>query len=138
MNNLLLLTVISLSLLWQIIGKLTFNPIFSVSSFVFRFEKHPSILFSYWSILLIFCNSTGSYSLHLDPMINYIHSCPKLTLQPVLSFSSFVHNSSINEHMNMKLRENICFEIINWILYYWGSGNNLHMNPNDFFLKNYV
>ena len=31
-----------------------------------------------------------------------IHSCPKLKMQPVLSFSSFVHNSSINEHKNMK------------------------------------
>ena len=25
----------------------------------------------------------------------------------------FVHNSSINEHKNMKLRENICYEMIN-------------------------
>ena len=39
-----------------------------------------------------------------------LHSCPKLSLQPVLSFSSFVHNSLINELKNMKLRENICFE----------------------------
>ena len=39
-----------------------------------------------------------------------IHSCPKLKLQPVLSFSSFVHNSSINEHKIMKLRENTCYE----------------------------
>ena len=41
-----------------------------------------------------------------------VHSCPKLKLQPVLSFSSFVHNSLINEHKNMKLRENICYEMI--------------------------
>ena len=27
--------------------------------------------------------------------------------------SKIVHNSSINEYKNMKLRENICFEIIN-------------------------
>ena len=42
----------------------------------------------------------------------YIHSCPKLSLQPVLLFSSFVHNSSINELKNMKLRGSICYEII--------------------------
>ena len=42
-----------------------------------------------------------------------IHSCPKLKLQPVLPFSSFVYNSSTNEHKNMKLREYICFEIFN-------------------------
>ena len=41
-----------------------------------------------------------------------LHSCPKLKLQPVLSFSSFVDNPAINEHKNMKLRENICYEII--------------------------
>ena len=38
----------------------------------------------------------------------------------------------------MKLRENICFEVINQILYYWGFGNNLKVNINDIFLKNYV
>ena len=70
--------------------------------------------------------------------IIYLHSCPKLKLQPVLSFSSFVHNSSISEHKNMKLRKNVCFEIINLIIHYWGFGNNLQMNANDFFLKKYV
>ena len=54
-----------------------------------------------------------------------IHPCPKLKLQLVLSFSSFVHNSSNNEHKNMKLRENICYEMIYWILYYWGFESNL-------------
>ena len=49
-----------------------------------------------------------------------------------------MQNSSINEHKNMELKENICFEIINSILYYRGFGNNLQMNINDFFLKNYV
>ena len=67
-----------------------------------------------------------------------IHWCPKLKLQPLLSFSFFVQNSSIDECKNMKLRENICFEIINWILHYWGFGNNLQLNTIDFFLKNYV
>ena len=37
-----------------------------------------------------------SYS-SLSNISRMIHSCPKLSLQPVLSFSSFVHNSSINE-----------------------------------------
>ena len=43
----------------------------------------------------------------------YIHSCPKLSLQPALSFSSVVHSSSVNEHKNMKLRENFYYEMIN-------------------------
>ena len=67
-----------------------------------------------------------------------VHTCTKLKLQPALSLSYFLYNSSINEHKNMKFRENICFEIINWILYYWGFGNNLKVIINDFFLKNYV
>ena len=46
-------------------------------------------------------------------IIMEIHSCPKLKSHPVLSFSSFEHNSSINEHKNMKLKENICYEMIN-------------------------
>ena len=41
-----------------------------------------------------------------------IHWCSKLKEQPVLSLTSFVHNSSVNEHKNMKLRENICYEMI--------------------------
>ena len=47
-----------------------------------------------------------------------IHWCSKLKEQPILTFTSFVHNSSVNEHMSMELRENICYEIINWISYY--------------------
>ena len=56
-----------------------------------------SDIFSYWQV---------------EPY-NKIHSCPKFKLQSVLSFSSFVHNSSINEHKNMKLRESICYESLN-------------------------
>ena len=41
-----------------------------------------------------------------------LHWCSKLKERPVLLFSSFVRNSSINEHKNMKLRENICYEMI--------------------------
>ena len=54
--------------------------------------------------------------------------------QCVLEFSFFVHNSSINEHKKMKLRENICYERINWTMYYCGSGNNLYTNKNEIFL----
>ena len=42
-----------------------------------------------------------------------IHWSKQLKGQPVLLLSSFVHNSSINELKNMKLRENACYEKIN-------------------------
>ena len=57
----MLLTVISPSLLNQNDGKLLLNPIPSNSFFSFSFYKHLSLLFSYWSIPLISCNSIGSY-----------------------------------------------------------------------------
>ena len=64
--------------------------------------------------------------LHFKPRLDaIIHSCPKLKLRPFLPFSSFVHKSSINEYKNMKLRENICYEMIYRIFYYWGFGSNL-------------
>ena len=44
---------------------------------------------------------------------NKIHSPPKVKVQPALLFSSFVHNSSINELKNIKLSEHICYEMIN-------------------------
>ena len=68
--------------------------------------------------------------------IRYIHWSKQLKGQPVLVLSSFVHNSSINEHRNMKLRENTCYERINWNWYCWGFGNYLQMNTVEFFLKN--
>ena len=49
----------------------------------------------------------------------------KIKEQPVLSFFVFVHNSSISGHKNMKLRENVFYEMINWILHYCGFGKNL-------------
>ena len=49
----------------------------------------------------------------LIPVSTEIHWSKQLNNQPVLLLSSSVHNCSINEHKNMKLRENICFEIIN-------------------------
>ena len=42
-----------------------------------------------------------------------LHWSKQLKDQPVLLFSSFVHNSPINEHKNTKLRENTCYERIN-------------------------
>ena len=42
-----------------------------------------------------------------------IHCPPKIKVQSALLFSSFVHNSSINELKNMKLSEYICHEMIN-------------------------
>ena len=41
-----------------------------------------------------------------------LHSSKQLNNQPVLLFSSFGHDSSVNEHKNMKLRENTCCEMI--------------------------
>ena len=54
-----------------------------------------------------------------------VHCSLKVKVQPALLFSSFVHNSSINELKNMKLSEHICYEIIIWISYYCGFGNSL-------------
>ena len=65
----------------------------------------------------------------------FLHWCSKLREQPVLLMSCFVYNSLINEHKNMKLRENASNEIINWILRHWGFGNNFQMNTDDFFLN---
>ena len=42
-----------------------------------------------------------------------LHCPPKVKVQPALLFSSFVHNSSINDLKNMKLIEHICYEMIN-------------------------
>ena len=64
-----------------------------------------------------------------------LHWCSKSKEQSVLMFSSFEDNSWINEHKNMRLRWNIYYEIINWILDHLGFGNNLQMNANEFFLK---
>ena len=46
-------------------------------------------------------------------MIPEIHRSKQLKDQPVLLLSFFVRNSSINEHKDMKLRENTCYEMIN-------------------------
>ena len=42
-----------------------------------------------------------------------IHWSKQLKSQPILLLSFFVHNSSINEHKNMKLRENTYYEKVN-------------------------
>ena len=47
-------------------------------------------------------------------LVNFdIHWSKQLKDQPVLLLSSFMHNCSINEHKNMKLRENTYYEKIN-------------------------
>ena len=48
-----------------------------------------------------------------DCHLTYLQWSKQLKDRPVLLFSSFGNNSSINEHKNMKLRENTCYEIIN-------------------------
>ena len=67
------------------------------------------------------------YIIHFYLKINkcaFIHCLPKIKEQPAL-FSSFVYNFSSNELKSMKLSEHICYEMINWILYYCGFGNSL-------------
>ena len=44
---------------------------------------------------------------------SYVHWSKQLKGQPVLLLSSFVHNSSITEHKDKKLRENTSYESIN-------------------------
>ena len=46
-------------------------------------------------------------------LIQPIHSLSKVKVQSALLFSSFVHNSSINELNNTKLSEHIFNEMIN-------------------------
>ena len=43
----------------------------------------------------------------------HINCPPKVKVPPALLFSSFAHNSSINELKNMKLSEYLCCEMIN-------------------------
>ena len=52
------------------------------------------------------------YFLKIIPITLHLHCPPKVKVQPDLLFSSFVHNSSINELKNMKLSEHICYEMI--------------------------
>ena len=67
-----------------------------------------------YTVVLIFYATLHFVSLsYMYMYMNITHSCPKLKLQPVLSFSSFVHKFSTNEHKNMKLRDNICYEMVN-------------------------
>ena len=58
------------------------------------------------------CISHSNTSLiNTKPTSLVIINLPKhLKFQPVLFLSSFMRDSSINEHKKMKLRENICYE----------------------------
>ena len=42
-----------------------------------------------------------------------LHYPQKNNVEPAFLFSSFAHNSSINELINMKLSEHMCYEMIN-------------------------
>ena len=64
-------------------------------------------------VIYIYIRQLKNYFKVCLPIDCNVHSRPKLKLQPVLLFSSFMHNSSVNEHKNMKLRENICYKMIN-------------------------
>ena len=44
--------------------------------------------------------------------LTFLHCPPKVQVQPALLFSSFGHNSLMNELKNMKLSESICYEMI--------------------------
>ena len=44
-----------------------------------------------------------------------MHWCSKLKEQSVLSLTFFVHNSSVNEHKGMKLKENIWAVLKKWV-----------------------
>ena len=60
----------------------------------------------------IFENMAHKATLSLPCMQEKVHWSKQLKDQPVLLLSSFVNNSSINEHKNMKLTENACCERI--------------------------
>ena len=78
------------------------------------------------SFMFVFCYFYAkSVPNYVKLLIQIVHWCSELKVQPALLLSFFVHNSSINELMSMKLREHICYEKINWILYYCGFRNNL-------------
>ena len=63
--------------------------------------------------------------IHIQECDVYTYWSEQLKDQPDLLLSSLMHNSSINEPKIMKLRENNCYERINWILYCCGFENSL-------------
>ena len=65
----MLLTMISPSILYKIVGNLTLVLISLDSAFSLRFYNFLSLLFSYRPIPLISCSSNASF-LHLDSRIN--------------------------------------------------------------------
>ena len=68
-----------------------------VLKFIFSLKK--KFLVYYLSVFL-----SNFYNKQISDLI--MHWSKQLKDQPVLLLSSFVHNSPINEHKNMKLREN--------------------------------
>ena len=63
-------------------------------------------------IVIVTCMHSYAFKIKIR-QLKIIHCPPKVKVQPALLFSSFVHNSSINEFKNMKLIEHICYEMIN-------------------------
>ena len=68
---------------------------------------------------------TGSPDYNNELFKKEMHCPPKVKVQPVLLFPSFVHDSSMNKLKSMKLNEHIRYEMINRIFYYCGFGNSL-------------
>ena len=68
----MLFTFILSSLLNPIVEKISSNLPSPDSSFSFRFYKNHSLLFFYWSIAFMYCNSIDFYSSHLDALMNCI------------------------------------------------------------------
>ena len=69
-------------------------------------KKKKYALSKHQKMHLIFLRSFMQDSLCIQKLL--IHWSKQLKDQPVLLLSSFVHNSSIIEHKNMKLKENTC------------------------------
>ena len=65
----------------------------------------------YLSIFLICIMHTTKRNIQ-SILFTYLYWSKQLKDQPILLLSSFIQNSSINEHKNMKLRENICYETL--------------------------
>ena len=107
------------------------NIVMKVGVFIWKYFVDAPKLVS-WALnwyQLILC-----HALMASKLMSFLRWSNLLKDRSVLLFSSFVHNSWINEYNNMKLRENICYEMINWILHYCGLRNNLQTNNNEILL----
>ena len=79
--------------------RVTFNYVVSSAD-----HEHPAIR----NGRLIICHVSN-----ISRLIFFeLHCPPKVKVQSALLFSSFVHNSLINELKKLKLSEHICYEMI--------------------------